>query len=106
MPVILPEEHHDSWLSGGPNEGVANDARVISSKNNHAEIIASIELNTWRDLVSDPRIGTLLWWKKTHAVPLPSGIFSRGDSKTQTQYLTKKHPPDEFNFPTECRFAC
>ena len=26
------------------------------------------------------------------------GIFSRGDSKTQTQYLSKSTPPDEFNF--------
>jgi hypothetical protein len=45
MPVILPDEHHDSWLSGeagkevlvpypaGPNEGVANIARVILSSN-------------------------------------------------------------------------
>jgi hypothetical protein len=29
---------------------------------------------------------------------LASGIFSRGDSKTQTQHLTKSTPPDEFNF--------
>ena len=70
--VILPEEHHDAWLTGGsrkrdfdpvpggPNEGVANDARVISSKNNDAEIIAPIESNTGRDLVSDLRVGTLL----------------------------------------------
>jgi hypothetical protein len=29
---------------------------------------------------------------------LASGIFSRGDSKTQTQNLTKTTPPDEFNF--------
>ena len=29
---------------------------------------------------------------------LGSGIFSRSDSKTQTQYLTKSTPPDEFNF--------
>jgi hypothetical protein len=29
---------------------------------------------------------------------LASGIFSRSDSKTQTQYLTKSTPPDEFYF--------
>jgi hypothetical protein len=29
---------------------------------------------------------------------LVSGIFSRSDSKTQTQYLTESTPPDEFNF--------
>jgi hypothetical protein len=29
---------------------------------------------------------------------LASGIFSRSDSKTQTQYLTKSTPPDESNF--------
>jgi hypothetical protein len=29
---------------------------------------------------------------------LASGIFSRSDSKTQTQYLTKSTPSDEFNF--------
>jgi hypothetical protein len=58
----LPEEHQDAWLSGEAkkeilvpfpadrNEGVADDARVISSKNNDAEIIAPIELNTGRDL--------------------------------------------------------
>jgi hypothetical protein len=28
---------------------------------------------------------------------LASGIFSRSDSKTQTQYLTISTPPDEFN---------
>jgi hypothetical protein len=42
-----------------------NDARVISSQDNDAKFIAPIELNTWRDLVSDPRVGTLLGWKKT-----------------------------------------
>ena len=29
---------------------------------------------------------------------LVSGISWRSDSKTQTQYLTKSAPPDEFNF--------
>jgi hypothetical protein len=29
---------------------------------------------------------------------LASGIFSRSDSKTQAQHLTKSTPPDEFNF--------
>jgi hypothetical protein len=35
-------------------------ARVNSPKKDDAEIIAPIELNTGRDLVSDPRVGTLL----------------------------------------------
>jgi hypothetical protein len=29
---------------------------------------------------------------------LASGIFSRSDSKTQTQNLAESTPPDEFNF--------
>jgi hypothetical protein len=29
---------------------------------------------------------------------LASGIFSPSDPKTQTQYLTKSTPPDEFKF--------
>jgi len=71
MPVILPEEQHDAWLSGEAGKEVLVpypadrmkawpiDARVNSPKNNDAEI-APIELNTGRDLVSDPRVGTLL----------------------------------------------
>jgi putative SOS response-associated peptidase YedK len=72
MPVILPEEHHDVWLSGEAGKEVLVpfpadrmrawpvSPRVNSPKNNDAEIMASIELNTGRDSVSDPRVGTLL----------------------------------------------
>jgi putative SOS response-associated peptidase YedK len=56
MPVILPEEHHDAWLSGEAGKEIlvpfpANrtkawpiSSRVNSPKNNDAEIIAPIEL--------------------------------------------------------------
>ena len=55
MPVILPEEHHDAWLSGGAGKEIlvpfpANrmkawpiDARVNSPENNDPEIIVPIE---------------------------------------------------------------
>jgi putative SOS response-associated peptidase YedK len=72
MPVILSEEHHDAWLSGEAGKDIFElfpaermkawpvSARVNSPKNNDAEIIVPIQLNTGRDLVSDPRVGTLL----------------------------------------------
>jgi putative SOS response-associated peptidase YedK len=72
MPVILPEGHHDAWLSGEAGKEILVpypadrmrvwpiSPRVNSPKNNDAEIIAPIELNTGRDLVSDPRVETLL----------------------------------------------
>jgi putative SOS response-associated peptidase YedK len=55
MPVILPEEHHDAWLSGEAGKEVLVpypadrmkawpiSSRVNSPKNNDAEIIAPIE---------------------------------------------------------------
>ena len=55
MPVILPEEHHDAWLSGEAGKEVlapypANrmkawpiDARANSPENNDPEIIVPIE---------------------------------------------------------------
>jgi putative SOS response-associated peptidase YedK len=55
MPVILPEEHHDAWLSGEAGKEIlvpfpANrmkawpiDARVNSPENNDPEIIVPIE---------------------------------------------------------------
>ena len=55
MPVILPEEHHDAWLSGEAGKEVlvpypANlmkawpiSPRVNTPKNNDANIVASIE---------------------------------------------------------------
>ena len=72
MPVILPEEHHDAWLSSEAGKEILApfpadrmkawpiSARAYSLKNNDAEITAPIELNRGRDLVSDPRVGTLL----------------------------------------------
>ena len=58
MPVILPEEHHDAWLSGEAGKEVlvpypANlmkawpiSPRVNTPKNNDANIVASIELES------------------------------------------------------------
>jgi putative SOS response-associated peptidase YedK len=58
MPVILPEEHHDTWLSGEAGKEVlvpypANlmkawpiSPRVNTPKNNDANIVASIELES------------------------------------------------------------
>ena len=57
MPVILPEEHHDSWLSGEAGKEILVpypadrmkawpiSSRVNSPKNNDAEIVAPVE--TW-----------------------------------------------------------
>ena len=56
MPVILPDEYHDSWLSGEAGKEILVpfpadwmkawriSSRVNSPKNNDAEIIAPIEL--------------------------------------------------------------
>ena len=58
MPVILPEEHHDAWLSGEagkeilvPYPGDRMKAwpispRVNGPKNNDAEIIVPVELES------------------------------------------------------------
>ena len=58
MPVILPEEHHDAWLSGEAGKEILVpfpadrmkawpiSARVNSPKNNDAEIIVPIELES------------------------------------------------------------
>jgi SOS response associated peptidase (SRAP) len=58
MPVILPEEHHDAWLSGEAGKEILvpypaermkawpASARVNSPKNDDAEIIAPIELES------------------------------------------------------------
>jgi hypothetical protein len=55
MPVILPEEHHDAWLSGEAGKEILVpfpadrmnawpiSARVNSPKNNDAEIIVPIK---------------------------------------------------------------
>jgi SOS response associated peptidase (SRAP) len=105
MPVILPEEYHDVWLSGEAGKEVLVpypadrmkawpvSARVNSPKNNDAEIIAPIELNTGRDLVSDPRVGTLLCWKKTQAAPLPLAFFLAVIRKPKLNTLRKAPRP-------------
>jgi hypothetical protein len=67
MPVILAEVDHETWLSGeagkrglGPVSGRPDESVAHRpSKKNDADIIAPIELNTGRDLVSDPRVRTL-----------------------------------------------
>jgi hypothetical protein len=58
MPFILPEEHHDSWLSGEAGKEVLVpypadrmkawpvSARVNSPKNNDAEIIVPVEVQS------------------------------------------------------------
>jgi putative SOS response-associated peptidase YedK len=72
MPVILPEEHRDAWLSGEAGKKVLApyraeqmkawpvSARVNSPKNNDAEITAPIVLTAERDWASDPFAETLL----------------------------------------------
>ena len=58
MPVILPEEHHDDWLTGEAGKEILVPypadrmkawpigARVSSPKDNGAEIIVPIELES------------------------------------------------------------
>jgi putative SOS response-associated peptidase YedK len=58
LPVILPQEHHDSWLSGEAGKEILVpypadrmktwpiSARINSPKNNDAEIITPIELES------------------------------------------------------------
>jgi hypothetical protein len=61
MPVILPEEFHDVWLSGEAGKEILVpypaarmkawpiSSRVNSPKNNDAEIVVPVEFNLWRD---------------------------------------------------------
>jgi putative SOS response-associated peptidase YedK len=58
MPIILPEEHHDAWLSGAAGKEVLIpypasqmkawpiDVRVNSPRNNDPQIIEPIEPQT------------------------------------------------------------
>jgi hypothetical protein len=80
-----------------PNESVANDARVISSKENQRRDhrIDRIGYGAIWPLIDE--LG-LCFEGRNSGPSLASGIFSRSDLKTQTQYLTKGTPPDEFNF--------
>jgi putative SOS response-associated peptidase YedK len=76
MPVILPEEHHDDWLSGEAGKEILVpfpedrmkawpiDARVNSPKNNDPGGCHRSSYNPKRYLTSDPRIDKLLEWRK------------------------------------------
>ena len=58
MPVILPEEHHDAWLSGEAGKEILVpfpaermkawpvNSRVNSPKNNDADIVLPLELES------------------------------------------------------------
>jgi putative SOS response-associated peptidase YedK len=68
MPVILPEEHHDSWLSGEGGKEIlvpfpANQmkawpisSRVNSPKNNDAEIIVPVQLQSVSPSENSPQL--------------------------------------------------
>src|ERR1700680_4907055 len=68
MPVILPEEHHDAWLSGEAGKEILVpypadrmkawpvSARVNSPKNDDAEIIAPIELESVSRSENSPQL--------------------------------------------------
>jgi len=68
MPVILPEEHHDAWLSGEAGKEVLVpfpadrmkawpiSSRVNSPKNNDAEIIVPIELQSVSRSENSPQL--------------------------------------------------
>jgi putative SOS response-associated peptidase YedK len=68
MPVILPEEHHDAWLSGEAEKEVLVpfpadrmkawpiSSRVNSPKNNDAEIIVPIELQSVSRSENSPQL--------------------------------------------------
>jgi putative SOS response-associated peptidase YedK len=58
MPIILPEEHHDPWLSGETGKEILVpypadrmnawpiNSRVNSPKNDDAEIVVPVELQS------------------------------------------------------------
>ena len=68
MPVILPEEHHEAWLSGEVGKEIlvpypANrmkawpiSARVNSPKNNDPKIIVPIELESVSPSENSPQL--------------------------------------------------
>jgi len=68
MPVILPEEHHDSWLSGEAGKEILIpypahrmkawpiSSRVNNPKNNDAEIIVPIELESVSRSENSPQL--------------------------------------------------
>jgi putative SOS response-associated peptidase YedK len=68
MPIILPEEHHDAWFSGAAGKEIlvpypaerikawpVSD-RVNSPKNDDAEIIAPVELDSASRSESQPQL--------------------------------------------------
>jgi putative SOS response-associated peptidase YedK len=67
MPVILPEEHHDAWLSGEAGKEILVpfpadrmkawpiSTRVNGPKNNEADIVLPIELESVARSESLPR---------------------------------------------------
>jgi putative SOS response-associated peptidase YedK len=68
MPVILPIEHHDAWLSGEAGKEILVpfradgmkawpiSARVNAPKNDDPEIIAAVEVESAASLESQPRL--------------------------------------------------
>ena len=68
MPVILPEEHHDAWLSGEAGKEVLVSfpadrmkawpisSRVNSPKNNDPQIIAPIEPESVAEPENSPQL--------------------------------------------------
>jgi putative SOS response-associated peptidase YedK len=68
MPVILPEEHHDAWLSGEAGKEILVpypadrmkawpiSARVNSPKNSDAEIIVPVELESVSQSENQPQL--------------------------------------------------
>jgi putative SOS response-associated peptidase YedK len=68
MPVLLSEEHHDSWLSGEAGKEILVpypadwmkawpvSSRVNSPKNDDAEIIAPIELQSVSRSENSPQL--------------------------------------------------
>jgi putative SOS response-associated peptidase YedK len=72
MPVILPEEYHDAWLSGEAGKEILLpfpadrmracpiSSRVNSPKNDDPALIGPIEIESAQDLTSDPCTEQLL----------------------------------------------
>jgi putative SOS response-associated peptidase YedK len=68
VPVILPEEHHDSWLSGEAGKEILAlypadrmkalpiSSRVNSPKNNDAEIIVPVGLQSVSGSENSPQL--------------------------------------------------
>jgi putative SOS response-associated peptidase YedK len=46
MPVILPEQYHQAWLSAEAGKAWAISPRVNSPRNNYAELIEPVGVET------------------------------------------------------------